>query len=244
VINESTARKFFRDTNPLGKKFRVREGDRTGPPVEIIGVVADAKYRTLREEAAPTAYLPMSQQEQPAPSYSFELRTDGPVAALAPAVRTLLGEESGGASYTFTTLAAQVDESLTRERLLATLSGFFGGLALLLAGIGLYGTVAYSVARRRHEIAIRLTLGAMRTRVLRMVLGEVGWMVGVGVGLGLLLALATTRWVASFLFGLTASDPLTLAIAAAALAAIALVAGALPAWRAARLDPLVSLRED
>ena len=166
------------------------------------------------------------------------------MAALVPAVRKLLGQESPGASYTFTTLAAQVDESLTRERLLATLSGFFGGLALLLAGIGLYGTVAYSVARRRHEIAIRLTLGALRTRVLRMVLGEVGWMVGVGVGLGLLLALATTRWISSFLFGLTASDPLTLTIAAATLAAVALVAGALPAWRAARLDPVVSLRED
>jgi putative ABC transport system permease protein len=244
VINEATARKFFHGASPLGKSFRVQEGNHTAAPVEIVGVVADAKYRSLREETALTAYLPMSQQEEPAPSYSFELRTDGPMPALVPDVRKLLGRESHGASYALTPLPAQVDESLTRERLLATLSGFFGGLALLLAAIGLYGTVAYSVARRRHEIAIRLTLGALRTRVLRMVLGEVGWMVAVGVGLGLLLALATTRWLASFLFGLTASDPLTLTLAAVTLAAVALLAGALPAWRAARLDPVVSLREE
>jgi putative ABC transport system permease protein len=242
VINETAARKLFGRVNPVGKRFRVRQGDRTAPPVEVIGVVADAKYRSLREEAAATAYLPLGQEEEPLSFYSLELRTDGPAASLIPAVREQLDQEGRGASYTLTTLTAQMDESLTRERLLATLSGFFGGLALLLAGIGLYGTVAYNVACRRPEIAIRVTLGAMRGRVLRMVLGEVGWMVGTGVALGILLALATTRWISSFLFGLTASDPATLTFAAATLAAVALAAGALPAWRAARLDPVVSLR--
>ncbi|HEV7506090.1 MAG TPA: ABC transporter permease [Thermoanaerobaculia bacterium] len=244
ILNETAARRFFGRANPLGKSFRVSAGNRTRPPVEIIGVVADAKYQSLREENSATAYLPIDQHQQFGPAYSLELRTDGPVALLIPTLREELGRQGGGLSYTFTTLATQVDESLTRERLLATLSGFFGGLALLLAGIGLYGTVAYSVARRRHEIAIRLTLGALRARVLRMVLGEVGRMVGLGVVLGILLALATTRWVASFLFGLTASDPAVLALAAVTLAAVALVAGALPAWRAARLDPIVSLREE
>jgi putative ABC transport system permease protein len=244
ILNETAARRLFGRANPLGKHFRTKAGNQTGPPVEIVGVVADAKYQSLREETSETIYLPIDQHEALGPYYSLELRMDGPAAALVPAVRQRLDQGRPGTSYTLSLLSAQVDESLTRERLLATLSGFFGGLALLLAGIGLYGTVAYSVARRRHEIAIRLTLGALRSRVLRMVLGEVGWMVGAGVGLGLLLALATTRWVASFLFGLTASDPLTLTLAAATLAAVALVAGALPAWRAARLDPVVSLREE
>ncbi len=244
ILNETAARKLFGRANPLGKHFRTQEGNHTDPPVEIIGVVADAKYQSLREETSETIYLPIDQHEALGPYYSLELRTDGPAAALIPAVRRQLDQGRPGTSYTLTLLSAQVDESLTRERLLATLSGFFGALALLLAGIGLYGTVAYSVARRRHEIAIRLTLGALRNRVVGMVLGEVGWIVGAGIALGLLLALATTRWVASFLFGLTPSDPLTLALAAAALAAVALVAAVLPAWRAARLDPVVSLREE
>jgi putative ABC transport system permease protein len=244
ILNQTAARKFFGKASPLGKRFRVSAGNRVEPPVEIIGVVADAKYKSLREEDSATAYLPIGQQEPVWPSYSLELRTAGALAPLVPAVRRRLGEAAGAPSYELHTLAVQVDDSLTRERLLATLSGFFGGLALLLAGIGLYGTVAYGVARRRHEIAIRLTLGAVRARVLRSVLGEVGWLVGLGVALGVLLALATTRWVASFLFGLTPSDPLVLAFAAATLAAVAFTAGALPAWRASRLDPVVLLREE
>ncbi|HEY4564004.1 MAG TPA: ABC transporter permease, partial [Thermoanaerobaculia bacterium] len=160
ILNETAARRLFGGASPLGKRFRIKQGDHAAPPVEIVGVVADAKYNSLREEDSATAYLPISQQEPLplGPSYSLEVRTDGPVAALIPAVRKQLDQEGPGTSYTLSRLAAQVDESLTRERLLATLSGFFGGLALLLAGIGLYGTVAYNVARRRHEIAIRLTL--------------------------------------------------------------------------------------
>jgi predicted permease len=247
ILNQTAARRFFGTASPLGKHFRVEAGNRVEPPVEIIGVVADAKYKSLREEDSATAYLPIGQHEPVWPAYSLELRTAGPMSAispLVPAVRRRLGEGAGAPSYELHTLAVQVDESLVRERLLATLSGFFGGLALLLAGIGLYGTVAYGVARRRREIAIRLTLGAVRARVLRKVLGEVGWLVGLGVALGVLLALATTRWVASFLFGLAPSDPLVLAFAAATLAAVAFAAAALPAWRAARLDPVVLLREE
>jgi len=143
-----------------------------------------------------------------------------------------------------TTLSQQVESSLMRERLLARLSGFFGALALLLATVGLYGTLSYSVARRRNEIGIRIALGAARGRVIRLVLGEVTRIVAIGVALGAVAALLTTRWVEAFLYGLTPSDPTTIIGSAVVLSVVALAAGALPAWRAARVDPISALRED
>ncbi len=141
-------------------------------------------------------------------------------------------------------MSAQVDASLSRERLLASLSGFFGGLALLLATVGLYGTLSYSVARRRNEIGIRIALGAGQQRVMRLVLGEVTRMVVLGVALGAAAALMSTRWVTSFLYGLSPSDPVTVAGSAVMLAIVGLAAGAMPAWRAARVDPISALREE
>jgi ABC-type antimicrobial peptide transport system permease subunit len=138
----------------------------------------------------------------------------------------------------------QVAESLNRERLLATLSGFFGGLALLLATIGLYGVMSYSVARRRNEIGIRMALGAQQSRVLRMVLGEVTLVVIGGLVVGVGAAIATTRLVATFLYGLQANDPVTVALAVVMLGAVAALAGYLPARRASKLDPMVALREE
>ncbi len=137
---------------------------------------------------------------------------------------------SPSASLEFTTLSDQVARSLSRDRLLATLATFFGGLALLLALIGLYGTMSNNVARRKNEIGIRIALGAARERVIRMVIGEVGVVVVAGLGLGVVLALAATRLVASFLFGLTATDPLTWVGSAGVLLPVALLAGVAPAW--------------
>ena len=134
--------------------------------------------------------------------------------------------------------------SLSRDRLLATLATFFGGLALLLALIGLYGTMSYNVARRKNEIGIRIALGAARERVIRMIIGEVSIVVVAGLGLGVVLAFAATRLVASFLFGLTASDPLTWIASAGVLLGVAVLAGAVPAWRAARMNPMTALREE
>jgi predicted permease len=245
IVNQALAKKFFAGQNPIGKHYRPEEGDKLGDPVEIVGVVKGAKYVDLREEDRPVTYLPASQNAKPDESITFELRVAaGSPTSLTSAVRSSIANVNRDASLNFTTLALQVDESLSRERLLATLSGFFGGLALLLAMIGLYGVMSYNVTRRRNEIGIRMALGAEPTRVLRMVMGEVGLLIAAGLALGLCMALATTRLVASFLYGLTPRDPLTLSLAVVLLAVVASLAGYLQARRASRLEPLIALREE
>jgi ABC-type antimicrobial peptide transport system permease subunit len=159
-------------------------------------------------------------------------------------VKSTIAGVNPGVSLQFTTLALQVDESLSRERLLATLSGFFGGLALLLAMIGLYGVMSYNVTRRRNEIGIRMALGAEQSRVLRMVLREVAMLIFMGLAVGLAAAMGATRFVESFLYGTKSNDPWTLSLAAGFLAAVAALAGFLPALRASRLDPMNALREE
>ncbi len=245
IVNQTLANKFFSGENPIGKRFRQENGNKIDDPVEIIGVVKDAKYETLRDDAPPTAYLAMSQKAKPNASLTFEVRSAGAApTALVSAVKSAVADVNRDVSLQFKTLAVQVDESLARERLLATLSGFFGALALLLAMIGLYGVMSYNVARRRNEIGIRMALGAEQSRVLRMVLREVAILIGVGLAIGLVVASGTTRFVESFLYGMKANDPWTLFLAAAVLAFAALLAGFLPARRASRLDPMTALRDE
>ena len=244
IVNEAMARKFFHGASPLGKSYRVTMHDSLGPPVEIIGVVKDAKYKRLSEDPIPTIYLAASQAEGVGPVANYELRAAGAASSLVPAVKRAVAAVKPTIALQLTTLSQQVESSLMRERLLARLSGFFGALALLLATVGLYGTLSYSVARRRNEIGIRIALGAARGRVIRLVLGEVTRIVAIGVALGAVAALLTTRWVEAFLYGLTPSDPTTIIGSAVVLSVVALAAGALPAWRAARVDPISALRED
>jgi putative ABC transport system permease protein len=245
IVNQAMAKKFFAGQNPVGKRYRPAGGNKLGDPIEIVGMVKDAKYVTLREDDHPTAYIAASQEAQTDQSITFELRVAGSSpAAVISAVKSSIGGVDREASLHFTTLALQVDESLARERLLATLSGFFGGLALLLAMIGLYGVMSYNVTRRRNEIGIRMALGAEPGRVLRMVMGEAALLIGIGLTAGLAVALAATRLVASFLYGLTPRDPLTLSLAVALLAVVASLAGYLQARRASRLEPLIALREE
>jgi putative ABC transport system permease protein len=245
VINEATARKFFGGRSPVGETFELLQGpSEPAKPVQVVGLVRDAKYRSLREETTPIAYLPMTQDGTGPPSLDLELRAAGPARTLIPEVTASIGQFNRDLSLHYSTLSELVSGSLARERLLATLSGFFGALALLLAVVGLYGTMAYAVARRRNEIGIRIALGAARARVIRMVLGEVGRLVIAGVLLGAAVAAIATRWLGPFLFGVAASDPTTWTLSALTLAAAALTAGAFPAWRAAQMDPATSLREE
>jgi len=246
IVNDAAARHFFGGASPLGRQFRVKQGDTFTEPYTVIGVVENAKYTSLRETDAEskTFYLPYSQDRSPGSSRNYEIRAEATPSALVSGVSGAIGEENRAATLSFVTFEDQLARSLQRERVLATLSSLFGGVALALSMLGLYGVMSYTVARRRNEIGVRIALGANRGRVVGMVLADVGRMVVIGVGFGIAGALASGRLVRTYLFGLSPADPAVTGIAAALLAAVALGAGLLPAWRAARVDPVAALREE
>ncbi len=245
VVNESFARKYLPGQNSIGRRYRPEQGNKLGDPVEIIGLVRDAKYLDLREDFHPTVYIAASQDANPGKIVTFELRaTAGDATAMIQEAKRAARAVDPDASLRFKTLAVQVDESLARERLLATLSGFFGSLALALAVIGLYGVTSYNVTQRRNEIGIRMALGAQQSRVLRRVLGEVTVMVGIGLAIGLAATVGATHFIAGLLYGVKANDARTLSVTAVTLALVAIIAGFLPARRASRLDPMNVLREE
>jgi ABC-type antimicrobial peptide transport system permease subunit len=238
------ARKFYGTPDAVGRTFKVQDGDAWMGPVEIVGVVGNTKYQALTDSAPSLVYYPQSQQDASVMSRVFELQTDGPPLALAPTVKSIIGEFDPKITLDLKTIDRQLDDSMAVARAIALLSGFFGALALLLASIGLYGIMAYTVARRRNEIGVRIALGAEFGRVVRMVLGEVGRIVIAGVVIGSALSLATARLIKAFIYGMTPTDPATFIGSAALLLAVGILAAALPAWRAARLDPVATLREE
>ncbi|MDQ2776844.1 MAG: ABC transporter permease [Acidobacteriota bacterium] len=245
IVNESFAKKYLHDRDPIGRRYRSEQGNKVSDPVEIIGVARDVKYLDLREDFHPTVYIAASQDTNPGKIVTFELRAaTGNATAMIQEAKRAVGAVDPNASLQFRTLAGQVDESLARERLLATLSGFFGGLALLLAMLGLYGVTSYNVTQRRNEIGIRMALGAQQSQVLRTMLGEVATLIGIGLAIGFAATVGATRFIASLLYGVRANDSWTLSVAAAMLALVALMAGFLPARRASRLDPMNALREE
>ena len=245
VINESMARRFFGGENSIGRRFGFGRPENTANIFEIIGVVKDAKYISLRETGRPMFYRAFSQATTGRAQMTLVVRTAGDPGSVAVVMqREARALDPAMPMFSAEALAEQLDASLTQERLVATLSSVFGLLALLLACIGLYGVMAYDVARRTHEIGIRMALGASARQIMQMALGETLWLVGIGIVIGLGATWAATRWVASLLFGLQPHDPLTIGLAVLLLLVVAAVAAYLPARRASHVDPMVALRHD
>jgi putative ABC transport system permease protein len=245
IVNEAFARTFTNGQNPVGHHLRQPEfPDRPAVDQEIVGYVKDAVYRSLRAPVPPTMYVPIPQQAQPPSGISISVRAaGGSPALLTRSVAAALDGVNPNLSMTFRPLADQVNSSLIQERVVAIMSGFFGGLALLLAGLGLYGVTSYAVNRRRTELGIRMALGAAPGGVVRIVLQRVAILVGTGVVVGGVVSWVSARFVATLLYGLQPQDPVTLTGAAVLLGAIGALAGWLPARRASRIDPARVLRE-
>jgi predicted permease len=248
LVNETFAKRFFPGRNPVGRTIEFPSGTaQQTPPSQIVGVVEDAVYRNLREPIRPTLYQPFSQYDDrriPLTTASISVRAaGGNPAMMAHGIAAAIAAVDRDVAFSFRPLADQVRASLIQERLVALLSGFFGLLALLLAGLGLYGVTAYAVTRRRTEIGIRMALGAAPAGVVRLVLVRVTLLVASGVAAGAGVSLWASRFVASLLYGLEPRDPSTVVGSAAVLALVGALAGWLPAHRASRIDPADVLRE-
>lgn len=205
-------------------------------------MVQDTKYYDLRDENVPIAFIPVSQDSDPDDFDIFMIRSHAPPGDTISAVKRRLAEVNPEISLTFHVFESDIRDTLVRERLMATLSGFFGFLAALLAVIGLYGVMSYVVQRRTNEIGIRVALGAGRLRILGMVLFEALLLSAIGIVIGLGLSIAMGKAASSLLLGIKPADPTTLGLAAALLGAVAAAASYIPARRASKVDPMVALR--
>src|SRR5437016_3261899 len=242
VVNQTFAHRFFPNTNPIGKQVR---DTYSGNPAEmvVVGVAADAKYNDLREKALPRIYAPLANPMWENPAAFYEVRTYADPQAVAAAIREVVHETAPTLPpIEVRTMSGLVDDSLQTDRFIKQLASAFSLLALLLAAIGLYGLMSYTVSRRTRDIGIRLALGAEQANVLWQVLRETLVLVLMGIIIGVPFALGGTHLVRSMLFGLGFADPVAILFAGTLLTIVAAFAGFLPAWRASRVDPMVALR--
>jgi predicted lysophospholipase L1 biosynthesis ABC-type transport system permease subunit len=243
VVTESFARAFLANRDPLGHRIGGLPQTPFARQLEIVGVVSDSKVNSLRQIAPPIFYRPLAQT--PSPSRTIIVRTsDDPEPVLSPIADAVHAVEPRLAIRELTTQRGHLDDYVSDERTFAIASSFFGGLSLLVSAIGLFGLMSYSVARRTREIGIRMAVGAAPRQVLTAVMRETLVVVGIGVAIGIAVALASSRFVAPVVFGLTPSDPLSIAGAAVLLILVAAIAGYLPARRAASVRPLLALRAE
>ena len=245
IVNEKLARQLFQTEDVLGRQFREVTRVRTNLPNTIVGVVGDAKYASIRDAKPPTMYLYYRQRPDMKNAPTFEVRTAGSPQLLMPTVRDAIRAiDPALPIFGVVTQQDQIAASLRQERLFARLAAMLGTIAVLLVAIGVYGLLAYGVARRTPEIGLRMALGAARWGVQWMILRESLVLAALGLLAGLPIALAGTKLLSALLFGLQPRDPLTLAGAAALMLALAILAGYLPARRASRVDPLIALRAE
>ena len=242
IVNESYAKHYFGDRSPIGRRIGFGSNPGTKTPIEIIGVVKDAKYMGVRDEIPRTVYFAFMEDDFAGGAVMYVRTASRPEAAFG-SIRDVLRQLDPNVPLVRPrTMDSQLDQSLLNDRLVATLSAAFGTLATMLAVIGLYGVMAFTVARRTREIGVRMALGAVQSDVVWLVMREVLMLVGTGIVLGLAGAWGLGRLVSSQLYGITASDPGTIAGAATLLAIVALVAGYVPARRATRVNPVLALR--
>ncbi len=248
IVNESFAKYFFPNEHPIGRRFGFRTFNNPGA-IEIVGIVKDALYADMRQgttdenETPRFAYTPFQQSDE-LNEMTMYVRTTGAVAAAMPDLlrQAVRRADTSLPVFEMQSMEQTVDEALFNERMLALLSGSFGLLATVLAAIGLYGVMSYTVSRRTREIGIRIALGAERVTVVWLVLREVAFLTIIGIGVGVPGALGLSRFVRSQLYGIEPTDPLTITIAATVLALVGLVAGYIPARRAASVQPVLALR--
>jgi putative ABC transport system permease protein len=245
IVNEAFARKIFGGENPVGRAFRVKApAGKQDQLYQVIGLVRNAKYTSLRENFIPVVYEAPAQDSDPGPHIEIVVRTSAALANLDRAATAAIAQVNPSFGIEFTVLTEQLKDSLNRERLMATLASAFAVVAGLLAAIGLYGVIAYMVARRRNEIGVRVALGADRARIMRLVLREAAMLLIIGLPIGAGLSIAAGRATASMLYGLKPYDAPTMLAAVALLGVVAIAASYIPARRAARLDPMTALREE
>jgi hypothetical protein len=247
VVNEAFANRFLSGRDPLGSYVAFANGGVVQRGMSIVGVADDAVFRTVREAAPPTIYVPISQAVLPFPlsgiSISARARADVPE-RLTREIAAALTAVDPNLSFNFRTVADAVNASLRQERIVALLSGLFAGLAVLLAAIGVFGVASHAVSRRYREIGIRMALGARSSGVVLHVMARMLALVGAGIAAGAVVALWLSRFVVTLLYGVEPRDPATLTGSALLLIGIAAAAAAVPAWRATRIDPAVVLRDD
>ena len=243
VVNQAFARRFLPKESSVGRRFSLGFPFKA-PGFEIVGVIEDAKYGSAREDAGPIFFLPAYQVLSILPYVNeIEIRAAGDPVGITAEVRRAIQESDSNLPITnMTTLTQQVNDSLGEQRAFSGLTGCFGVLGLVLACVGLYGIMAYNVTGRTKEMGIRMALGAQRSEVLWMVLRQTLLLLAIGIAIGVPLALATARLIANQLYGLKPSDPFTLIFAALLLTGVGLLAGYIPARRASKVDPMVTLR--